>query len=110
MQVVWPRLMTDRCKAILLQQVINGDRALMFDLGVALFDATGVEMDRSDTLGASRSCQFLSRRTATERPCALSPSAPAKVRAAGPIAAIPAGLHSIIVVRFMKSSTPRPDA
>ena len=44
-----------------------------------------------------------------DRACADNPSAPASETAAGPIAARLAASQPISVVRFMKSSTLRPD-
>src|SRR5476649_506725 len=53
MQVIGAGAVPDRGKAVLLQQVIDRDRPLMLDLGVALLDAR-VEMDRRDAFGAVR--------------------------------------------------------
>ena len=46
----------------------------------------------------------------TDRPCASSPSVSARVTAEGASAASEVGSQPRIEVRFMKSSTPRPDA
>ena len=46
---------------------------------------------------------------ATERPCACKPSLSASAIAAGPITRRDSGVHLRMDVRFMKSSTPRPE-
>src|SRR6185437_8998794 len=102
-----------RLEAVLLEQVEDGDGALMLDVGVASNDAALVESDLGDTLVGIGHAQAQRRgrfsRIATESACASSPSARASVTAAGPIARRLSGSQASSEVRFRKSSTPSPD-
>src|SRR5262249_6384318 len=102
-----------RREQVLLDQVIDRDRALMLDVGPGAADRFLVERHADDAvlrvalygrLGHDRS-----RRNPTEREWASSPSAWPSVIAAGPSARNWSGPHFRIEVRFMKSCTPRPE-
>src|SRR6185312_11884555 len=102
-----------RLEAVLLEQVEDGDGALMLDVGVAPDDAALVEGDLGDTLvGISHALAQRRGRfslIATESACASRPSARASVTAAGPIARRLSASQASSEVRFRKSSTPKPD-
>src|SRR5690349_14219317 len=111
MQVKRPFERAARNEAVLGEEIGDRDRPLMLDIGVAADDAMFVERNLGDALLAARHCQLSPRlrRMAIERAWASSPSASASVIAAGPIALRLAGSQPSSEVRFMKSSTPRPE-
>src|SRR5215207_3781520 len=101
------------CKQILLDQIVDRDRALMLDVGPGTPDRFLVERHRDDAVVLVivwwRLVHGKLRRNPTEREWASKPSALPKVIAAGPSARNCSGPHLRIEVRFMKSSTPSPD-
>src|SRR5271169_6147791 len=102
-----------RRKQILFDQIVNRDRALMFDIGTGTPDRFLIERHRDDAvlriIPWRRLVHGRLRRSPTERAWASRPSALPSVIAAGPSARSWSGPHLRIEVRFMKSSTPRPD-
>src|ERR1700756_3594316 len=107
------RLMAVRREQVLLDQIVDRDRALMLDVGPGAADRFLVERYRDDAaLGVimgGRLAHGRLRRNPTEREWASSPSALPSVIAAGPSARNWSGPHFRIEVRFMKSITPRPE-
>src|SRR6185437_11695116 len=106
-------LVAVRRKQVLLDQVVDRNRALMLDVGSRAPDRLFVERHRDDAivgmvLGGRLGHERL-RRSPTDREWASSPSAFPSVIAAGPSARNCSGPHLRIEVRFMKSSTPRPE-
>src|SRR5713101_6792172 len=103
----------DRREAVLLEQIEDGDRALVLDVGIAAHNAALVEGDLGDTLvGISHAVAQRRGRfslIATDSACASSPSARASVTAAGPIARRLSASHANSEVRFRKSRTPSPE-
>src|SRR6185312_15062198 len=89
------------------------DRPFVLDIRPGTPDRILIERDRHDTIAGIflwwglAHCKL--RRTPTERAWASRPSALPSVIAAGPSARSCSGPHFRIDVRFMKSSTPRPD-
>ena len=109
-------LVADRREGVLLEQIVDRDRALVLDIGPGAADRVLVERHRDeatcDCLGLPRSASARHRglkRIATERAWASSPSASPSAIAAGPSARSCSGPHLRIEVRFMKSSTPSPE-
>src|ERR1700712_3349248 len=98
---------------VFLDQVVDRDRPLMLDVGSGTPDRFLVERHRDDAaLGVVPWWRFAHdrlRRSPTERAWASRPSALPSVIAAGPSARNWSGPHLRIDVRFMKSSTPRPE-
>src|ERR1700735_5048138 len=97
---------------VLFQNVENGDRAFMFDIGIAPDHRPLIERQAGNPrlgIGGRVGHPRPGNRIAMESAWASRPSASAKVIAAGPIAASPAGAHPSIVVRLAKSVTPSPD-
>src|SRR6516164_9046704 len=102
-----------RREQILLDQIVDGDRALVLDIRTRTPDRLLVERHRDDAvLRVIPWRQFghdRLRRTPIERAWASRPSALPSVMAAGPSERSCSGPHLRIDVRFMKSSTPRPE-
>src|ERR1700710_1048866 len=98
---------------VFLDQVVDRDRALVLDVGPGTPDRFLVERHRNDAAPGVVLWWWFAhdrlRRSPTERAWASRPSALPSVIAAGPNARNWAGPHFWIAVRFMKSSTPRPD-
>src|SRR5690606_11035650 len=88
-----------------VEQVENGHLALLLDGRAARHDAVHIERDGAETEIHSA----LFSRAVIERACASSPSASAGAMASGPSRAIASGGSDRMVVRFMNSSTDRPD-
>src|SRR5271166_4974978 len=80
----------------------------MLDVGIGAADRALVEVHPDQTILIGCVHRLLSR-SATERAWALSPSASPSAIAAGPSSASCSAPHLRSDVRFMKSSTPRPD-
>src|SRR6201999_3610671 len=104
----------DGSKGVLFQEIVDRNRALMLDVGPGTADRGFVEGHRNQArrfgLGGAASGNHCGlKRMATERAWASSPSASPSAIAAGPSARNCSGPHLRIDVRFMKSSTPRPD-
>ena len=101
----------DRREAVLLDQVEDRDRALMLDIGRRAADRF-VELD-VDQPGAVRSrsdmAAYMFSRIATERAMRVEPFGLGQAIAAGASARNCSGPSLRIEVRFMKSSTDRPD-
>src|SRR5215208_418549 len=91
------------CKQILLDQIVDRDRALMLDVGPGTPDRFLVERHRDDAilriLVWRRLAHGRFRRIPTEREWASSPSALPSVIAAGPKARSWSGPHFRIEVR-----------
>src|SRR5690606_32001449 len=112
-QTVRTRRRAGQAELVLIEQVVDGDGALVLDLSAAadrsvffkrdLDEAPAVAVHRRHPLPAAP------ERSETEMPCASSPSSPASVSAAGPIAANASASQPMIDVRFRKSGTPSPD-
>ena len=102
-----------RREQVLLDQIVDRDRALVLDVGTGTPDQFLVERHRDDAILRVLVWRGLVhdrlRRNPTEREWASRPSALPSVIAAGPSARNWSGPHLRIEVRFMKSSTPRPD-
>src|SRR3954447_24734037 len=102
-----------RGEPVLLQQIGDGRVALVLDRRAAPHHGTFVE---GDGLQPLRLClcrgpdHRLSIRNDSDSACAASPSAWASRIAAGASAPRLAGSQPTSVVRFMKSSTPSPEA
>src|SRR3954447_14895496 len=98
---------------VFLDQVVDRDRPLMLDIGPGTPDRFLIQRHRDDAAFGvvlwRRVAHERLRRNPTERACASRPSALPSVIAAGPNARNCSGPHFRIEVRFMKSSTPRPD-
>src|ERR1700761_3733340 len=100
---------------ILLDQVVDRNRALMLDVGPGTSDRFLIERHRDDAAlrvilgGDGRLGHERLRRIPTDREWASSPSALPSVIAAGPSARNCSGPHLTIDVRLMKPSTPRPE-
>src|SRR5581483_8264250 len=95
-----------------LEQVVDRDLPLMLDVRIGAADCFLVERDGDEALSCGSGfcrahCRW--RRIATERACASRPSASASAMAAGASARNCSGPHLSSDVRFMKSSTPRPE-
>src|SRR5579863_6064532 len=108
-----PTIVTHRAEAVLFDQIIDGDRALMLDVGARSPDRGFIERHRDEAAGLVLASlgsghQRLSR-MATERAWAWRPSASPSVMAASASARNCSGPHLRIEVRFMKSSTPSPE-
>jgi hypothetical protein len=112
MQHVGPAVVIDRRERIVLDQVVDRDRALVLDVRAGAPDGAFVQRDLDEPLrrlvGGVAAHLRLSR-SATERAWAVSPSASPSAIAAGPSLPSASGSSRRIEVRFMKSSTPRPD-
>src|SRR4029077_127081 len=113
LQRVRTTVVIHRRERIVLDQIVDRDRALVLDVGAGAADRTFVQRDLDEALpGTAALCRVrhlrLSR-IATERACASSPSASPRAIAAGPSAPSACASSRRIEVRFMKSSTPRPD-
>src|SRR5260370_11927692 len=102
-----------RREQILFDQIVDRDRALMLDVGPGTPDRFFVERHRDNAvlriLILRRFGHGKLRRSPTERAWASRPSASPRIIAAGPSARNWSGPHFKIDVRFMKSSTPRPE-
>src|SRR5215469_10802327 len=101
--------MADWRERVLLHQIVDSDRAFVFDVPGARTDTVLIEDDLDEALTV---CARVHRRlilVATERAWAASPSASPSAMTAGPSWASCAGPHLRIEVRFMKSSTPNPE-
>src|SRR5579863_78002 len=102
-----------RREQVLLDQIVDRDCAFMFDIGTGTPDRFLIERHRDDAVLRIVSWRRLVHgrlmRSPTERAWASSPSALPSVIAAGPRLRNWSGPHLSIEVRFMKSSTPRPD-
>src|SRR5437588_11673738 len=109
MQRVRSARMPDRREAVLLDEVVDRDRALVLDVGARATDRAFIEDDGDQAMRRGARAHRRLRRMATERACASSPSALPSAIAAGPSAESASGPSLRIEVRFMKSSTPRPD-
>src|ERR1019366_10826552 len=106
--------MADRLEGVLLEQIVDRDLALVLDILVGAADRFLVEGDGDQALLHRSRRRFRCahrrlRRIATERAWAERPSASPSAMAAGPSACNCSGPHLSNEVRFMKSSTPRPD-
>src|SRR5437764_516990 len=97
---------------VILKQVGNRGGTLVLYGAAAPDNGAFVERDLGDPLRCRRGRRVHLRlsRNASDRACASSPSASASRIAAGARASRLAALQPTIVVRFMKSSTPRPEA
>ena len=98
-----------------LDEVVDGDAPFVHLVGIDRGDGVGVERDGDDPVGllvedVRRERHQRLSRIEIERPCASSPSVSARVTAAGASSASEAGSQPSSEVRFMKSSTPRPEA
>src|SRR4051794_31986375 len=104
-------LVAFRRKGVLLDQVVDRDRALVLDVGVGTADGFFVErnLDQMLRLAFRPAAHFGLSRIAMERAWPCRPSASPSAIAAGASARSDSGPHLRIDVRFMKSSTPRPD-
>src|SRR6202040_3929054 len=102
-----------RREQILLDQVVDRDGALMLDVRTGTADRFLIKRDRNDAVlrivSWRRRGHGRLRRIPTEREWASRPSALPSVIAAGPSARNCSGPHFRIEVRFMKSSTPKPE-
>src|SRR5262249_32965783 len=100
-----------RRKAVLFQEIVDRNGALVLDLGTRSPDRIFVERHLDEALGfrgAGAAHRGLNR-IATERAWASRPSASPSAIAAPPSARSCSGPHLRIDVRFMKSSTPSPE-
>src|SRR5690606_7311393 len=99
---------------------VDRDLTLVVDVRIGAPDGLLIENDGDEPLRASvplvlefvhtGHLQLLfGRLTSTERLCASRPSAAARIMAAGESCSRAAASRLRIEVRFMKSSTPRPD-
>src|SRR5258708_4557949 len=108
-----PRRRLFRREQILLDQIVDRDRTFMLDVGAGTPDRFLIERHRDDAVVLVlvwwRLVHVRLRRIPTEREWASRPSALPSVIAAGPRARNWSGPHLRIEVRFMKSSTPRPE-
>ncbi len=108
-----PAVVVERREGVVLEQIVDRDRALVLDVAVGAADRILVERDRDQAVGIVLGVRGAGhrglRRIATERAWASSPSASPSAIAAGPSARSCSGPHLRIEVRFMKSSTPRPE-
>src|SRR5690606_347482 len=119
--------MANRGKAVVLDQIFDRDRAFAGDATADAPHRAAIQRD-GDEAALAGLCDVFSRRRrrtagvvmrggrhlgsrrrATEGAGASSPSASPSAMAYGPSAACCSGPHLRIEVRFMKSSTPRPD-
>src|SRR5205085_1326451 len=87
MQLERPWAAVDRCERIFLEQIVDGDGALVLDIGAGTADRILIEDDpdqagRFSAGGALGAGHRGLKRIATERACASSPSASASVIAA----------------------------
>src|SRR6516162_5330847 len=102
-----------RREQVLLDQVVDGDRALVLDVRTRTPDRLLVERHRDDAvlrvIPWRRFGHDRLRRSPIERAWASRPSALPSVMAAGPSERSWSGPHLRIDVRFMKSSTPSPE-
>src|SRR5262249_55230268 len=97
---------------IVFEEIIDRDRALVLDVGRGAADRAFVERHLDETLlgiGLFRFAHLRLSRIATERACASRPSAMPSAMAAGPSLASASGSRRRSEVRFMKSSTPKPE-
>src|SRR5262245_32344084 len=108
-----PARVVGRIEMIGFEQIVDRDRALMLDVGAGTADRALVQRHGHEAAGIpgdarpAHHCGL--KRIATERAWASSPSASPSAIAAGPNVRNCSGPHLRIDVRFMKSSTPRPD-
>ena len=84
-------LLVVRGKGVVLEQIVDGDRTLVLDVGIGAADGRFVEGDRNEAVllamrRARRACHWGLKRIVTERACASSPSASPSAIAAGPSA------------------------
>src|SRR6202035_1691748 len=104
---------TFRREQVLLDQIVDRDRALMLDVGTGTPDRFLIERHRDDAilriLFWRRPGHDGLRRSPTERAWASRPSTLPSVIAAGPNARNWSGPHFTIDVHVMKSSTPSPE-
>src|ERR1700738_5325352 len=103
----------DEREGIVLQEIVDRDRALVLDVLAGAADRGLVERDLDQALRrliALRLAGHLGvNRIATARAWASSPSALPSAIAAGPSLRSASASSRRIEVRFMKSSTPKPD-
>ena len=113
LQRVGSAVVADRTEFVVFDEVVDRDPALVLDVVVGIAEGSFVERDRDQTAGIVLRCAFSRHyrlsRMATERAWASSPSALPSTIAAPPSARNCSGPHLRIEVRFMKSSTPRPE-
>src|SRR5579871_636595 len=112
LQCVGALVVAGRLELVLGQQIVDGDRALVLDVAARAPDRGLIERDGGKAIAAFPAwcaCHYLLSRMATERAWASSPSAVPSAMAAPPNARNCSGPHLRIEVRFMKSSTPRPE-
>ena len=113
LQRVGPAFVAFRREAVLFEQVEDRDRALVLDVGVGAADRVFVERDldqtvrRSPLAGSRLICGL--RRIATERACAVEAFGVAERHGGGRERAQRSARSLRMEVRFMKSSTPRPE-
>src|SRR5262249_48142642 len=98
---------------ILLEEVIDRDRAFVLDVGTRAADRSLVQRHRHQLVGFAAGGSVWRRhrglkRSATERACASSPSASPSAIAAGPSARSWSGPPLRSEVRLIESSTPSP--
>src|SRR4029077_19889066 len=94
-----------RIEIVLLQEIVDRNRALMLYVGIGAADGSFVERNRYQAARALFAhCLFCFMRSSTERACASSPSARPRAMAAGPSFSSWAAPVFKIDVRFMKSS------
>src|SRR4051812_11692395 len=113
MQRVWPAIVIDRRERIVFQQIVNRDCTLVLDILRRAADRAFVECHLDETLLRLIGLRGLSHlrlsRIATDRACASRPSALPSEIAEGPSFLSASASSRRIEVRFMKSSTPRPE-
>src|SRR5690554_7388687 len=107
-------------EVVVFEQVVNGDAPFMHLVRIDRGDGIGIERDGHQTIGVGRigrgarvrahqhAQRF--RRMEMDCPCPCSASTSAMVTAASESAESEDGSQPRMEVRFMKSSTPRPEA
>src|SRR5260370_28911883 len=113
LQRVRTAVVVDRPELVVFEQVVDRHPALVLDVIAAAAERGFVESHCREPAGivfarGSPRHHRLSR-IVTERACASSPSSVASVIAASASGRNWSGPHLQIEVRFMKSSTPRPE-
>src|ERR1700744_1117689 len=101
-----------QAEVVLFDEIVDRDLTLVLLIGRAAANRSLIERHRHETISPwlLRAHEFVRpSRKATERAWASRPSALPRAIAGGPSAARLSGEHFRIDVRFMKSSTPRPD-
>src|SRR5215470_6957828 len=109
-----PARIAFRRERVLLEKIVDRDRALVLDIGAGAADRALIKRHRHQPVGLAGRWSLGRRhrglmRIATERAYASSTSTSPSAIAEGPSACSCSGPHLRIEVRFMKSSTPSPD-